>query len=51
MDLRERNILPEQIVELHDFIVRRKLAYQPFIFREDLETGEGLNFVNEGVVI
>jgi SAM-dependent methyltransferase len=49
MDLRERNILPEQIVELHDFMVRRKLAYQPFIFREDLETGEGLNFINEGV--
>ena len=37
------------MAELHDFIVRRKLAYQPFIFSDDLETGEGLRFVNHGI--
>jgi SAM-dependent methyltransferase len=48
LDLRNRNISPEQIFELHDFIVRRKLAYQPFIFSDELETGEGFNFINHG---
>jgi len=49
LDLRDRNFSPEQIAELHDLIVRRKLAYQPFIFLDGLETGEGLQFVNNGV--
>ena len=48
MDLRTRNISPGQLSELHDFIVRRKLAYQPFIFSDDLETGEGYRFINRG---
>lgn len=48
MDLRTRNISPDLMAELHDFIVRRKLAYQPFIFSDDLETGEGLKFINRG---
>jgi len=36
------------MTELHDFIVHRKLAYQPFIFSDELETGEGLNFMSRG---
>jgi len=48
LDLRTRNISLDQMSELHDFIVRRKLAYQPFIFSDDLETGEGYNFINRG---
>lgn len=48
MDLRDRSISPEQISELHEFIVRRKLAYQPFTFSDELETGEGFNFINSG---
>ena len=48
MDLRDRNLSPKQIAGLHDFIVERKLGYQPFIFSDDLETGEGFKFVNRG---
>jgi hypothetical protein len=48
LDLRNRKLSREQIGNLHDFIVRRKLAYQPFIFSDDLETGEGLKFINDG---
>ena len=48
MDLRDRNIPPNQLAELHEFIVTRRLAYQPFIFSDDLETGEGHRFINQG---
>ncbi len=48
MDLRSRHISPDQLAQLHEFIVRRKLAYQPFIFSDDLETGEGFRFINHG---
>jgi SAM-dependent methyltransferase len=48
LDLRNRKLSPEQISELHEFIVKRKLGYQPFVFTDDLETGEGFNFINHG---
>jgi len=48
LDLRNRNLSPQQIAAVHEFIVERKLGYQPFIFADHLETGEGYRFVNHG---
>jgi hypothetical protein len=48
LDLRSRGISSHQLAQLHEFIVTRKLAYQPFIFSDDLETGEGYRFINHG---
>lgn len=44
MDLRERDLSAEDLAQLQRFIIDRKLAYQPFIFRRDLEVGEGWRF-------
>lgn len=44
MDLRDRNLSPQDISQIHHFIIQRKLCYQPFIFSDDLEVGEGLKF-------
>ncbi len=44
MDLRDRNLTEKDISRIHDFILLRKLCYQPFIFRDDLEVGEGMEF-------
>ncbi len=44
MDLRDRKLTPAQIEELHLFIRQRKLAYQPFIFTDTLQVGEGQRF-------
>jgi hypothetical protein len=44
MDLRHRKLTPAQIEELHLFIRQRKLAYQPFIFTDTLQVGEGQRF-------
>ncbi len=44
MDLRSKNLSQSQLTELHRFIIQRKLAYQPFIFTDTLEVGEGLKF-------
>ena len=45
MDLRSKNISKEQFDKLYTFIKQRRLGYQPFIFSDQLETGEGDNFV------
>ena len=47
MDLRDRHLTPRQIRELHRFIRRRKLGYQPFVFTDTLEVGEGHKFRTE----
>jgi SAM-dependent methyltransferase len=44
MDLRSKNLSREQLGAVGHFIVQRKMAYQPFIFAEGLEVGEGLKF-------
>jgi SAM-dependent methyltransferase len=44
MDLRNKNLSKDDLGEIHQFIVQRKLAYQPFIFTDTLEVGEGLKF-------
>lgn len=44
MDLRNKDLSYSQLVRLHSFIVDKKLGYQPFIFTESLEVGEGLRF-------
>lgn len=44
MDLRNKNLSASQLIELHNFIVHRKLGYQPFIFTDSLEVGEGFKF-------
>jgi hypothetical protein len=44
MDLSNRALSSAQIDELHRFIIQRKLAYQPFVFTDALEVGEGQKF-------
>ena len=44
MDLRSLNLSPDQLDAVRAMIVARKLAYQPFIFSDDLEVGEGWVF-------
>jgi len=44
MDLRDRNLTPEQIKDVEKFILKQKMAYQPFIFTDTLETGAGQKF-------
>jgi hypothetical protein len=44
MDLRNKNLSVDDLREIHQFIIQRKLAYQPFIFTDTLEVGEGLKF-------
>src|SRR4051794_20323015 len=44
MDLRSRLITPEQLARLQQCVIRRKLAYQPFIFSDDFEVGAGEHF-------
>jgi|GEM_PF-5746450 len=44
MDLRDRNLSPENLKAIEQFIVERRLGYQPFIFADRLEVGEGLRF-------
>lgn len=44
VDLRDRDLTPAQIAEVQRFIVQRKLAYQPFIFTDALQVGEGQKF-------
>lgn len=44
MDLRNKELTPEQIEEAKKFIIQGKLAYQPFIFTDTLETGAGQKF-------
>lgn len=46
MDLRHIQLSPYQISQMHRFIIQRKMAYQPFIFTNNLEVGEGYNFIN-----
>jgi hypothetical protein len=44
MDLRSKKLTPQQIKAAEGFILERLLWYQPFIFSNDLEVGEGMNF-------
>lgn len=44
MDLRQYNLTSAQLEAVKSFIVQRKLAYQPFVFSDNLEVGEGLKF-------
>ncbi len=44
MDLRYKDLSAKDIEQIHQFITRGKLAYQPFIFTDTLEVGEGLKF-------
>jgi len=44
LDLRSKELTPEQIRQVEEFIIQGKLAYQPFIFTETLETGAGQKF-------
>jgi hypothetical protein len=44
VDLRSIPISEADIGRLREMIVNRKVSYQPFIFRDDLEVGEGLAF-------
>lgn len=44
MDLRSKRLTPEQIEQVEDYIIQGKLAYQPFIFTDTLETGPGEKF-------
>jgi hypothetical protein len=44
MDLRGKNLTPEQIQRAEEFVRYHLLWYQPFIFADDFETGEGMNF-------
>jgi SAM-dependent methyltransferase len=44
MDLRHKNLTVQSLRDIHRFIIQRKLAYQPFIFTDTLEVGEGLKF-------
>ena len=44
MDLRSFNLSQGQLDAVRDMIVARKLAYQPIIFADDLEVGEGWVF-------
>jgi hypothetical protein len=46
MDLRGK-LTPQQIKEAEGFVIRRLLWYQPFIFSDDFEVGEGMNFHDE----
>jgi SAM-dependent methyltransferase len=44
MDLRGLNLSHDQLDAVRNMIVARKLSYQPFIFSDDLEVGEGWVF-------
>lgn len=44
MDLRDKKLTPQDLAKIHEFIIDRKLGYQPFIFTDTLEVGEGLKF-------
>ncbi|MHC4743255.1 MAG: radical SAM protein, partial [Planctomycetota bacterium] len=44
MDLRSKRLTPEQIEQVEEYIIQGKLAYQPFIFTDTLETGPGEKF-------
>jgi SAM-dependent methyltransferase len=44
MDLRSLNLSQGQLDAVRNMIVARKLAYQPIIFTDDLEVGEGWVF-------
>lgn len=44
MDLRDKHLSPQQIKDAEDFVRGRLLWYQPFIFADDFEVGEGMNF-------
>ncbi len=44
MDLRHLKLSADQIKQLHQFIRERKLGYQPFIFTDSLQVGEGQRF-------
>lgn len=44
MDLRSLNLSPGQLDAVRNMIVARKFAYQPIIFTDDLEVGEGWVF-------
>jgi SAM-dependent methyltransferase len=44
MDLRERRLNEETLRQFELYIRQRKLIYQPFVFTDDLEVGEGKNF-------
>ena len=44
MDLRSLRLSPRQLDHVRQFIVERKVYYQPFVFADDLEVGEGLAF-------
>ncbi len=46
MDLRKKSITPAQMSRLRNCFVTRQLAYQPFIFSDDLEAGAGEHFIN-----
>jgi SAM-dependent methyltransferase len=45
MDLRGKDLTPRQLQSLHEFIVKRTLNYQPFLFTDDLEVGAGQHFI------
>lgn len=47
MDLRSRQITPQQRAIIEQNIVTRVLGYQPFIFADDLEVGAGQHFIQE----
>lgn len=44
MDLRSLHLSGERLDEVRQFIVERKVYYQPFVFSDELEVGEGLAF-------
>lgn len=44
MDLRAQKLSPVLLDRVRQFILQRKVYYQPFVFSEDLEVGEGLAF-------
>lgn len=46
MDFRDRKLTPQDLAQLHEFIIDRRLGYQPFIFTDTLEVGEGLKFLD-----
>lgn len=44
MDFRDRDLSPRTLRLAQQLILERKLAYQPFVFTDQLEVGEGLKF-------
>jgi SAM-dependent methyltransferase len=47
MDLRATPIPDEDLAAMRRMILSRKVAYQPFVFRDDLEVGEGWAFATD----